>query len=87
MTDLFMSHRPDLGAPADIALAITPSDTADLPVSSRALYVGFTGDVRVTTVAGHTVTFANVPAGSILPVRTRRVFDTGTTATNIVALA
>jgi hypothetical protein len=32
------------------------------------------------------VTFVGVAAGSILPVMARRVYVTGTTATNIVAL-
>ena len=36
--------------------------------------------------AGNAVTFAGVPAGTVLPLRTRRVRSTGTTADDIVAL-
>lgn len=36
--------------------------------------------------AGSDVTFTAAPAGSFLPVRVRRVWDTGTTATNLVVV-
>lgn len=35
---------------------------------------------------GATVTFENVPSGTVLPVSCKRVLATGTTATGIVAL-
>src|SRR5512146_2570067 len=79
--------------PSRDALAVTPSDTKDLtdatgdamPCYAKALYVGVTGDVKVIP-AGHTaddtgVTFTAHPVG-YLPVQVRRVFATGTTATN-----
>ena len=72
--------------PAQDAAAVTPSDTAELSPVARSLYVGGAGDVKVTTEAGTDVTFSGALAGSIIPVRCRRVFSTGTTATNIVAL-
>jgi hypothetical protein len=49
------------------------------------LYVGGTGDIKIDTPNGDTVTFSAVPVG-IFPVRANRVYSTGTTATNIVAL-
>lgn len=66
--------------------AVTPSDATLLDMT-RGLYVGGAGAVAVLgwddSVA---VTFAAVPAGTILPVRVKKVMSTNTTATNIVAL-
>lgn len=75
-----------LEGPAAGAFAVTPSDSADLSFNSRALYIAGTGDVRVTMVNGDVVTFTAVPAGTVLPVRVKRVHSTSTTATNIVAM-
>ena len=77
---------PELDSPAGRAAAVTPSDSAYLTSASRALYVGGAGDVALVTVGDDTVTFVAVPAGSILPVRVKRVLATGTTATSILAL-
>jgi len=66
------------------AAAITPSDT-DPTGNVRALYVGGAGDLKVQTIAGNDVTFADIVAGSIIPIRCKRVYSTGTSATNIVA--
>lgn len=82
------SRAPYAAAPSD-AQPVTPSDTVDLPGGPcRALYVGGTGDLKVTTVGGSTggsVVKAN-QAGTRLELRCTRVWATGTTATNIVAL-
>lgn len=75
----------NVGDPAFFAKAVVPADGADLSTWARSLYIGVTGNVTVTTVGGDTVTFNNVPVG-VLPVQVKRVFATGTTATNIVAL-
>ena len=50
------------------------------------LYIGSAGNIKVTTVAGDIVTFSNVLAGSFFPVNVIKVFGTGTTAANIIAL-
>jgi hypothetical protein len=52
----------------------------------RALYIGGAGDLAVTTSLGEVVTFVGVQAGTILPIRVKRVNTSGTTATNILAL-
>lgn len=76
-----------LDSPARNAIAVTPNDGADLTHAARALYIGVTGDVTLTPIGGQTgVLFKAVPAGAILPVRASRVWATGTTATNIVAI-
>jgi len=85
MGEAFIPRMDDLARPADHAATVTPSDSADLANTARALYVGTPGDVKVTTILGDTITFANVPAG-VLPVRAKRVYATGTTASDIVAL-
>ena len=72
--------------PAEDAGAVTPSDSVNLTNTARALYIGGAGNVVVVTASGNVVTFVNAQVGTIIPVRTRRVNATNTTATNIVAL-
>lgn len=67
------------------AAAVTPADDGALRVT-RALYVGGAGNVKVDMTLGNTVTFVGVVAGTILPIQVSRVYNTDTTATNIVAL-
>jgi len=50
------------------------------------LYVGVTGDLRVITAGGQDVTFTGIIGGTFIPVQVTKVFSTGTTATNLVAL-
>lgn len=69
---------------ADNAVAVTPSDSVAITYP-RSLYVGVSGDVKVTMKGGGVVTFKAVPVG-VLPIRPVLVWATGTTATNILAL-
>lgn len=85
MSDKFKDRNSGLESPGFNAEAVTPNDATDLATTSRALYIGAEGDLRLTMAGGNTVTFASVPMG-ILPVRAARVHATGTTAANIVAL-
>ena len=50
------------------------------------LYVGTGGKLRVMTASGQDVLFNNILGGSFLPVQVLKVFKTGTTATDLVAL-
>jgi len=70
---------------ASMAFSVTPADS-DMGTPARALYVGVGGDVRVTTTGGNDVTFTAVPGGSLLPVSVKRVWATGTTATNVIGV-
>ena len=81
-----MKDASGYDAPASNAFAVTPADGSNLTHAARALFVGGAGDVKVDTLGGDTVTFTGVLAGSILPVRILKVYATGTTATNIVAV-
>lgn len=65
---------------------IVPHDTNELPINTKAIYVGGTGNITMKTPAGNTVVFATIPAGTILPVKANIVLATGTTATTLVAL-
>lgn len=72
-------------APAVDAAAVTPADATDLPlVPARGLYIGTTGDVKVTTANGSTVVFTAVTG--VLPLQVSRVWSTLTTASDIIAL-
>ncbi len=70
----------------DIAAAVSPNDSVDLPRGQcKGLYIGATGNVEVNMADGQTVLFSAVPVG-LLPVSVTRVLAGSTTATNIVAL-
>lgn len=72
---------------AGSAAAVTPNDGADLPATTRGLYVGSGGAVAVILDRDTaSVTFTGVNAGTILPIRATRVLSTGTTASAIIAL-
>lgn len=86
MPDRFQSHAGSLDGPATNAFAISPHDTNPLAETTRALYVGGPGAVVVELISGAEVTFANVAASSLLPVRVTRVKATGTTATQMLGL-
>ena len=85
MADQFSNHTPGLESPATHLLAVTPDDATDLAYISRALNVAQGGALRVTTIGGDTETFY-IAAGQPFPIRVSRVWQTGTTATGIVAL-
>lgn len=85
MQDSFANHSPGLEAPGSSLFAITPADS-DLPALVRALYVGTGGDlVLLAKDDAAPVTLPNVPSGSFVPVRTRRVMA-ATTASGIVGI-
>lgn len=86
MTDPFEKFTSGLDSPAKNGVAITPHDTNDLTNATRGIYVGGAGDVKVDMVGTGTVTFSNAVAGSVLPIRAARVYDTGTTATLLIGL-
>lgn len=86
MQDKFDDYIPGLESPATDIINIIPDDTADLVSASRAINVAETGTVRITTITGTTATVF-IAAGIPFPVRASRIWDTGTTATGIVALS
>ena len=85
MSDPFSDFATSLESPASNAYDIVPDDAADIAVVTRALNVTVEGTVRVTTHSGQTVTLY-IAAGGAFPIRVRRVWATGTSATGIVGL-
>lgn len=66
--------------------AIAPSNSTDLPLGvCAAVWVGVTGDVAIIAEDDtDAVTWTNVPVGFLI-VRAKRVLETGTTATGLIA--
>ena len=84
--DPFRTERlTDATVPADRWFAITPSDSEDLAVKPRAIFVGTGGDLVLFGADGVSATFA-VADGAMLPLSPHRVMATGTTATGIVGM-
>ena len=86
MPDDYAYYSPTLEAPADGGDEVTLSDTAELATHSRSLWVGGAGNLKVTTVRGKTFTLRNIPAGTLLPIRAKLCWATGSAATYVVAL-
>jgi hypothetical protein len=64
-----------------VAVSLASTDYSDF---FSKIYVGGTGNVKIDGMDGVAVTFYDVPIG-ILPVGGKKIYKTGTTATNIVA--
>ncbi|MCZ4431315.1 hypothetical protein O3S81_16525 [Agrobacterium sp. SOY23] len=87
MAETYEHHAAGLESPASHAFDVVADDVNPLPSPTRAIYVGNGGHLCMTLLSGATVTFQNLPAGSLLPVRATRIFSTRTTATGIVGLS
>jgi hypothetical protein len=72
-------------SPASSAGAVTASDSADNAEGSSALLVGTAGNAKLTFANGKTVETFPLQAG-YNPLRVKRVWSTGLTASNIWAL-
>jgi hypothetical protein len=64
--------------------AITGNDSTNLTNNTIALYVGTTGNVKIDTVGGQTVTLKNLASGVWHPIQAKRVYSTDTTALDIL---
>jgi hypothetical protein len=69
---------------------ITPNDSADVPAVPGlvcvGVYAGGAGNIAAVSLGGVSISFASVPAGTILDATLKRVNATGTTATTLQAL-
>lgn len=86
MPDAFAERHRRPTDPAVTIFDIIPNDAADLAHVTIALNVATPGTVRVTTADGST-SDVTVNPGHAFPIRARRVWQTGTTATGLRGLA
>lgn len=72
----------------DYAIPVSLSDTNNFGVACRGLWVAHSAaaTLKVTMPNGDAVTFTNIPAGTILPIRCVRVWSAGSTVTTVIAL-
>ncbi len=79
MPDPFDTDYVNLTSPAVAHFVISPSDTVDLPVRPRAIYVNTAGMAVLEDNDGEAISY-NLQAGSVLSIRPTRVLAAGTTA-------
>jgi hypothetical protein len=87
MADSFLGvPNTYLSGPYTRAVVLTKDDE-DVIETTRALYVGGTGNINVTMAGdGVACLISAIPAGAILPIRITQLLSTSTTATLVVAL-
>ena len=86
MPDNFSTRTRRPSDPAARIFDITPDDAADLATMTTAINVATPGCVRMTTADG-SIADVTIHPGQAFPVRARRVWLTGTSATGIRGLA
>ena len=85
--DEFQYSSDSVTHPARSVRPITPNDAVALSDLPKALFIGTGGNISLRGADDASpVLFVNLPNGSILPVRTAQVYQTGTTASDIVGL-
>lgn len=79
-------RQVDATVSARRAAAVTLNDSTVLEVT-RALYIGSSGNLKVTMVEGGDVTFNSLSPGTVLPVQVTKVWSTGSSAAmSVIAL-
>lgn len=70
------------------ARLVSPDDENDLPDGPcRAIWVGTSGDIELTLVGDiNAILFSSVPASTIIPFACKRINNSNTTASGIIAL-
>jgi hypothetical protein len=79
MSDLFAAYTPGLEAPASSVFVITPHDTNELAIATRAIRVTV-GGVLVVTGADGVDCACNFADGETRPIRAKKVKSTGSSA-------
>ena len=80
---------PMNSGPAANAVAINLGSDTTLASTSRGIWVGGGGNVKVDlAITGTAIVFTSVPSGTMLPVQATKVYSTanGTTATSLTAV-
>ena len=82
-----MTQMLESGNSAELVDTSGGDHTMILGEACRALYIGGAGDIVVDFIDGGTaIPLIGTKAGQVLPIRVTKVHQTGTTATNLVAL-
>lgn len=71
--------------PATSLIVASLHDT-NLIEPTRGVWIGGGGVLKVTTAAGEDVVISGIGAGTLLPISVIRLWNTGTTATLIIAM-
>ena len=86
MADKFQNQSDNVDLQARKLLSISPDNAVDLVNLPKALYIGVGGTIAIIAADDTAAVTLTVAAGSLLPIRAKRVLVTGTTATGIVGL-
>lgn len=88
MSDEFAGFQPSLTSPGEDGFEIIPNNDADLSRVTRGVNVHTSGIVRFTLSRQEDGQFIDlfVAAGIAFPIRAKRIWASGTTATNITGL-
>jgi len=88
-TDKQRRRKATKDEPAIGQFAITPSDASELDYITSGIFVGVGGTLvlDLADASGDTqLTYANVPSGAFLPLAVRKVWLSGTSASQIIGL-
>lgn len=86
INDPFDEFQTGLTSPITNGFDIAPDDSSDLVTLPRAVMVTGGGDISAVLKDGGTVTLPGLSPGVLYPIRPRRIFATGTSATGIKGL-
>lgn len=65
---------------------ITGNDTVALTRTTSAIYIGGGGNINVQFQSGNSAIFTGLAIGTFLKVNATKIWQTGTTANNLIAL-
>lgn len=68
------------------ARVITPNDSNKLPRTSRFIFVGGGGNMKITTSGGDTLTINSIANSTLLPLEVAQIHSLSTTATSLVLM-
>lgn len=87
MADKFGRNYSDYQGPGTDGFDITPSDVTVFSQPTRAIYVGGSGNITVqmSATTNTVLSFNNLNAGTMLPIRVSKVFA-NSTATGLVGV-
>lgn len=86
--ELFSGFNLDtLTSPALSGFTVTPHDANELPYITRAVFIGTGGDICCILKKDDTpILLKNIPDGTMLPLRIKKILATGTTAADMAGL-